>query len=76
MNTQTTNPFQRGSQNFLLLNEMRRGRKITSTNAASRFDVMNLTARIHEMRSKGVDVVTNYVTRPNGSRDSYYTLAV
>ena len=76
MNTQTTATatFREGSQNSRLLKTLSRGQKISAPQARSRFGITNVTARIREMRLKGVNIVTNYRTYNDGTRKAFYTL--
>jgi len=76
MNTQTTATatFREGSQNSRLLKALSRGQKISAPQARSRFGITNVTARIREMRLKGVNIVTNYRTYNDGTRKAFYTL--
>jgi hypothetical protein len=70
----TTTPFRKGSQNSRLLNALTRGQKISASQARSRFGITNVSARVREMRSKGVNIVTNYKTYNDGTRKAFYTL--
>jgi Helix-turn-helix domain len=63
------------TQNERVLKTLRAGRTLTSAEAASRFGIANLRARIDELRQDGVKIVSTPYTRKNGARAVKYSLA-
>lgn len=53
---------------------LRSGRAITPVEALNRFGVMRLAARVHELRQRGMPIVTERVTR-NGAHVARYRMA-
>lgn len=53
---------------------LRAGRLITPVEALNRFGVMRLAARVHELRQRGMPIVTERVTR-NGAHVARYRMA-
>lgn len=62
------------SQNDLLLKTMRAGRKVTRVTAMS-MGIMNLTARISDLRGKGHDVMCDMKTDTLGREYGEFHLA-
>jgi hypothetical protein len=63
------------TQNERVLKTLRAGRTLTSAEAASRFKIANLRARIDELRQSGVSIVSTPYTRKNGARAVKYSIA-
>ena len=60
------------SQERKILNYMLRGNKITPLEALQYFQCERLAARIADIRHKGHDVKSEFVTMPSGKRIKQY----
>lgn len=63
------------TQRERVLNILRSGRTLTAAEALSRYGIVNLRARIDELRQEGVRINSVPYTRKTGSRAVKYVLA-
>jgi len=61
------------SQEFQILRELKRGKKLTPLDALHCFGCFRLGARIYDLKEKGYDIITETVTE-NGKRFARYSL--
>lgn len=62
------------SQKQKLLNALSKGKSLTVAQAAARWNIANVRARINDLRNEGVDVVTTW-KRKNGADVAVYSLS-
>ena len=63
------------TQNEKVLNYLNKGNTLTARQAASRFGIANLRARIHELREDGYKIASTPVTfRDTGAEGVAYSL--
>lgn len=60
------------SQEKQILDYMLRGHRITGIEALELFGTFRLPARIADIRSKGFEVQSEFITTPNGKRIKIY----
>jgi hypothetical protein len=63
------------TQTQRVLAMLKAGRTLTSAEAASRFGIQRLPARIFELREEGVRITATPYVRKNGARAVKYSLA-
>lgn len=63
------------TQRERVLNVLRSGRTLTAAEALSRYGIVNLRARIDELRQEGVRITSTFYTKKNGARAVKYALS-
>jgi hypothetical protein len=64
------------TQRTRLVKRLSSGKNLTVTEAASKFGIKRLAARIHELREEGFPIYTNKVSTRGGVRVTAYRLNV
>ena len=62
------------SQNSLILQYLKRGKKLTAMTALDRFECFRLASRIHDLRNQGHDIHVETVDLANGKHIARYWL--
>lgn len=60
------------SQNAKILAHLQNGGRITSLSALDDFDCLRLSARIKDLRDRGHDIQSVFITMPNGKKVKQY----
>lgn len=64
------------SQNSMIRNWLEEGKTITALEALNLFGCMRLPSRIHDLKQRGMNIVSNRITLPNGKRVAQYSLGL
>lgn len=64
------------SQNQKILKHLKTHGAITATDAISRYGILRLAARIHDLRTSGYEIISQNVTTHGGARVARYLLAL
>lgn len=57
-----------GTQNWVILNYLRQGNKLTFLYALDLFGTMHLPRRIKDLKERGHDIKDEWITVPSGKR--------
>jgi len=74
MATKCENPFNFGTQNYLIFEHLLRGRSISQVEAAEVFKIRRLASRIHELREIGLNVKRQMKADALGQKYARYHL--
>lgn len=62
------------SQNDLLISHMMKGKTVSRLEALHNWNIQNITARIRDIRAKGIDVKATIKTDPRGGEYADYSI--
>lgn len=66
------NEKQSQSQNALILAHLQQGGSITSLDSLEKFGCLRLSARIKDLRDRGHQIVSEFITVPSGKKVKRY----
>lgn len=70
LNTKST-----ASQNVMILQYLQAGNAITALEALEMFGCMRLPSRIHDLKTRGINIISKTIRLANGKHVSQYSIA-